>query len=130
MTVVLAADLDWWFHGPRRCQHMRRMLTGEAVGVAEFWFAPMRVAEVGCTTEGDDGWVVANGWARVGERDYLVHTWCLHAGVITTFREYFNTSVTVRELGRPAKEDVVWAVWESQSPKPKGRSMPGLVLAI
>jgi hypothetical protein len=25
---------------------------------------------------------------------------------------------------------MVWAVWESQSPRPKGRSMPGLVLAI
>ncbi|XBI88803.1 hypothetical protein VPH35_026719 [Triticum aestivum] len=130
VTVLLAADLDWWFHGPRRCQHMRCMLTGEAVGAMAFRFVPTRMVEVGCTTEGEDGWVVAEGWTGVGERDYWVHAWCLHAGVITSFREYFNTSVTVRELGRPAKEDVVWAVWESQSPKTKGRSMPGLVLAI
>ena len=95
-----------------------------------FRFWKTRVLEVGCTTEGEDGGVVAEGWTGVGERDYWVHAWCLHAGVITSFREYFNTSVTVRELGRLAKEDVVWAVWESQSPKTKGRSMPGLVLAI
>ncbi|XP_044964798.1 senescence associated gene 20 [Hordeum vulgare subsp. vulgare] len=134
VTELLAADLDWWFHGPRRCQHMRRMLTGEEVGAMAFRFAPTRMAEVGCSTiEGDDGWVVAEGWSGVSEGDYWVHAWCLHGGVITGLREYFNTSVTaVRELGRPVnfKEDVVWVVWESQSPKPKGRSMPGLVLAI
>ncbi|KAM0889047.1 hypothetical protein ACQ4PT_027976 [Festuca glaucescens] len=127
VTALLAADLDWWFHGPRRCQYMRRLLTGEVRGAVAFRFAPARVAEVGGAS-GDGGWVVAEGWT--GEHDYWVHAWCLRAGVITSFREYFNTSVTVRELGRPAKEDVVWAVWESQSPSPKSRSMPGLVLAI
>jgi ketosteroid isomerase-like protein len=113
VTALLAVDVDWWFHGPRRCQHMRRLLTGEARGSATFRFTPARVAEVGGGAS-NDGWVVAEGWA----------------GVITSFREYFNTSVTVRELGRHAKEDIVWAVWESQSPRPRGRSMPGLVLAI
>ncbi|CAM0907488.1 unnamed protein product [Alopecurus aequalis] len=127
VTVLLAADLDWWFHGPRRCQHMRRLLTGEAAGAAAFRFAPARVAEVGGASE-EGGWVVAEGRAR--DHDYWVHAWCLRAGVITSFREYFNTSVIVRELGRAPKEDVVWAAWESQSPSPKGRSMPGLVLAI
>jgi ketosteroid isomerase-like protein len=129
VTALLAADLDWWFHGPRRCQHMRRLLMGEAAGTAAFRFTPVMVAEVGggaCV--GEDGWVVAEGWA--GEQDYWVHAWCLRAGVITSFREYFNTSVIVRELGRAAKKDVVWAVWESQSSSLKGRSMPGLVLAI
>ena len=85
VTVLLAADLDWWFHGPRRCQHMRCMLTGEAVGAMAFRFVPTRMVEVGCTTEGEDGWVVAEVWARVGEWDYRVHVWCLHAGVITSF---------------------------------------------
>ncbi|CAM0907489.1 unnamed protein product [Alopecurus aequalis] len=127
VTALLAPDLDWWFHGPRRCQHMRRLLTGEAAGAAAFRFTPARVAEVGGSSV-DGGWVVVEGWA--GKNDYWVHAWCLRTGVITSFREYFNTSVTVRELGRPAKEDVVWAVWESQSPSPMGRSMPGLVLAI
>ncbi|XBI88804.1 hypothetical protein VPH35_026720 [Triticum aestivum] len=130
VMVLLAADLDWLFHGLRRCQHMRHMVRDEAVGAMAFQFAPTRVVEVGWTTEGKDGWVVAEGWAGVGERDYGVHAWCLHAGVITSFHEYFSTSVTVRKLGRPAKEGVVWAVWERQSSKPKGRSMPSLVLAI
>ncbi|KAM0842807.1 hypothetical protein ACQ4PT_058113 [Festuca glaucescens] len=127
VTALLAADVDWWFHGPRRCQHMRRLLTGESAGAAAFRFAPARVAEVGGVS-GEGGWVVAEGWA--GEHDYWVHAWCLRDGVITSFREYFNTSVTVRELSLPAKKDMVWAVWESQSPSPKARSMPGLVLAI
>ncbi|XBI88809.1 hypothetical protein VPH35_026725 [Triticum aestivum] len=116
MTALLAADLDWWFHGPCRCQHMRRLLTGEVVGTTAFRFTPTRVAEVGGAMDGQ--WVVAEGWA--GEHDYWVHA----------FREYFNTSVTVRNLGQTAKEDVVWAIWESQSPRPKSRSMPDLVLAI
>jgi hypothetical protein len=102
---------------------MRRLLTGEAMGSAAFRFAPVQVVEVGGA--GNDGWVVAEGWGR--EHDYWVNTWCFRAGVITSFREYFNTSVTVRELGRHAKEDVVWAVCESQSPRPRGRSMPGLM---
>ncbi|KAJ9545149.1 hypothetical protein OSB04_024856 [Centaurea solstitialis] len=25
---LLAADLEWWFHGPQDCHHMMRMLTG------------------------------------------------------------------------------------------------------
>ncbi|XBI98767.1 hypothetical protein VPH35_018973 [Triticum aestivum] len=128
VTSLLAADLDWWFHGPRRCQHMRRLLTGEAKGGVAFRFAPARVAEVSNATEGGDQWVVAEGWA--GQHDYWVHAWCLRSRIITSFREYFNTSVTVRKLGRPAKEDVVWAIWESQLPRPRCRSMPGLVLAI
>ncbi|KAF7006539.1 hypothetical protein CFC21_021576 [Triticum aestivum] len=128
VAVLLAADLDWWFHGPHRCQHMRRLLAGEVKGALAFRFAPARVEEVGGAAEGDEQWVVAEGWA--GEHDYWVHAWCLRAGVITSFHEYFNTSVTVRKLGQPAKEDVVWAIWESQSPRPRGRSMPGLVLAI
>ena len=127
VTTLLAVDLDWWFHGPRRCQHMRRLLTGEAVGAVTFRFGPSRVAVVSGTSR-DGGRVVAEGWD--GELEYWVHAWCFGAGVITSFREYFNTSATVRELGRPAKEDVVWAVWESQPVISKGRSMPGLVLAI
>lgn len=137
-TALLAADVDWWFHGPRRCQqHMRRLLTGElssATATAAFRFTPARVADVG------EGWVLAEGWAagagEEGEKDYWVHAWRVRGGVISGFREYFNTCVTVRELGRrpgPVKEegDVLWAVWESQNPWPKAqRCMPGLVLAI
>jgi ketosteroid isomerase-like protein len=106
VTALLMADLDWWFHGPRRCQHMRRLLTCEATSSAAFRFAPVQVVEAGGAD--NDGWVVAEGWGR--EHDYWVHAWCLRAGVITSFREYFNTSVTVRVLGRPTKEDVVRAV--------------------
>ncbi|XP_062190549.1 uncharacterized protein LOC133893529 [Phragmites australis] len=107
-AALLAEDVDWWFHGPRRCQHMRRLLTGEA-GPSAFRFAPARVTEVG-SGEGEGGWVVAEGWE--GEHAY----WVLQGGVITRFREYFNTSVTVRELGRLANSTGMgWAVWQSQA---------------
>ncbi|KAL5231363.1 hypothetical protein ABZP36_030139 [Zizania latifolia] len=89
-AAVLADDVDWWFHGPRRCEHMRRRLTGEE---AAFVFAPRRVAAVGRR----GGWVVAEGWE--GPRAYWVHAWAVEGGRITRFREYFNTSVTVREVG-------------------------------
>lgn len=125
VTALLAEDVDWWFHGPRRCQHMRRLLTGESAQAA-FRFAPALVTEVGA----GGGWVVAEGWE--GEHAYWVHAWLLDAGagVVTSFREYFNTSVTVRELGRPAKDAMGRAVWQSQPRRAKGRSMPGLVLVI
>ncbi|KAL6657301.1 hypothetical protein ACP70R_005081 [Stipagrostis hirtigluma subsp. patula] len=127
VAALLAPDVDWWFHGPRSCQHMRRLLTGEA-GPSAFRFAPARVTKVG------GEWVVAEGWGDGDDSSasYWVHAWLVQGGVITRFREYFNTSVTVRELGRhgPAKEDAGWAVWQSQPGKLKGRSMPGLVLAI
>ncbi|OAY73392.1 Wound-induced protein 1 [Ananas comosus] len=129
-AALLARDVDWWFHGPRRCQHMRRLLTGEAAD--EFRFVPRRITEVG---EGAGlGWVVAEGWE--GEQAYWVHAWAVEGGVITRFREYFNTSVTVREVGRAAATaaDVGCgdgdAVWQSQARAQTSRSLPGLVLAI
>ncbi|KAG8085208.1 hypothetical protein GUJ93_ZPchr0010g8246 [Zizania palustris] len=126
-AAVLADDVDWWFHGPRRCEHMRRRLTGEE---AAFVFAPRRVAAVGRR----GGWVVAEGWE--GPRAYWVHAWAVEGGRITRFREYFNTSVTVREVGGGGgggvrrRADAAAAVcWQSQ----RGHDddlLPGLVLAI
>ncbi|CAL9040745.1 unnamed protein product [Musa banksii] len=125
-AALMAEDVEWWFHGPRRCQYMRRLLTGEA-GHRDFRFRPRRVAEVG-------GWVVAEGWE--GKHAYWVHAWVVEGGVITRFREYFNTAVTVQEL-RPAEAgmDSVArgggsAVWQSEARAHLGRSLPGLVLAI
>uniref|UniRef100_J3M637 SnoaL-like domain-containing protein n=1 Tax=Oryza brachyantha TaxID=4533 RepID=J3M637_ORYBR len=39
--AVLADDVEWWFHGPRRCEHMRRRLAGEDQAAA-FVFVPRR----------------------------------------------------------------------------------------
>ncbi|KAJ1699066.1 hypothetical protein LUZ63_007578 [Rhynchospora breviuscula] len=127
---ILAEDVDWWFHGPRRCQHMRRLLTGEAA-TGEFQFVPRQVAQVG-----GGRWVVAEGWE--GQHAYWVHAWEVENGVITRFREYFNTSVTVREVGPGSSEMTFMGpskkagmqLWQSKAHGPLGRSMPGLVLAV
>ncbi|KAG6535327.1 uncharacterized protein LOC121999176 [Zingiber officinale] len=127
---LLAEDVEWWFHGPRRCQYMRRTLTGEA-GPRDFRFRPRRVAEVG-------RWVVAEGWE--GKHAYWVHAWAVDVATarIIRFREYFNTSVTVQEVAQPSEAGISSgggvggsAVWRSQAgPNAGGRSLPGLVLAI
>nr|XP_010938273.1 wound-induced protein 1 [Elaeis guineensis] len=128
---LMAEDLEWWFHGPRRCEHMRRVLTGEAGHGDHFRFVPRRVTEVG-----EGGWVVAEGWE--GDQAYWVHAWAVEDGVITRFREYFNTWVTVRELSprmpteasssRGSREAP--ALWQSEALVHLRRSLPTLVLAI
>ncbi|KAJ8493858.1 hypothetical protein OPV22_015579 [Ensete ventricosum] len=123
VAALMAEDVEWWFHGPRRCQYMRRMLTGEA-GHGDFRFRPRAVTAIG-------GWVVAEGWE--GKHAYWVHAWAVDGGVITRFREYFNTSVTVRECGGGCTSTVSGSggtLWQSRAPAQGGRSLPGLVLAV
>lgn len=121
---LLASDLEWWFHGPPQRQHMMRVLTGES-GFNEFTFEPRSITAIG------DDCVVVEGWE--GAQAYWVHVWSLKDGLITQFREYFNTWLTVRVLGdlRP------WEVghesdtlWQSQPRDLYKRSLPGLMLAI
>lgn len=126
---LLAGDVEWWFHGPPRCHHMMRMLTGES-SHAEFRFEPRSVEVVGDC-------VIAEGWE--GAQVYWVHVWSLKDGLITQFREYFNTWLTVRDVKPPGCEirrhdhhDGHHTVWQSH-PSPTDlarRSLPGLLLAI
>lgn len=128
VTKHLASDLEWWFHGPPQCQHMRRVLTGESA-TPEFQFEPRSIMTL------DEDRVIAEGWE--GTHSYWVHVWTLKGGLITQFREYFNTWLTVKDL-RPHKSG--WKIrpvnqketlWQSQMFGRSGtRSMPGLVLAI
>ncbi|KAG6471843.1 wound-induced protein 1-like [Zingiber officinale] len=134
--AAMAEDVEWWFHGPRRCQYMRRVLTGEADERGGFRFRPRRVTAVG------GPWVVAEGWE--GKHAYWVHAWAVEHGVITLFREYFNTSLTVishgqlRGGGAASSTSAVGqmgagggALWQSEAPEREGRrSLPGLLLAI
>ncbi|XP_057536206.1 senescence associated gene 20 [Amaranthus tricolor] len=124
----LANDLEWWFHGPPHCQHMRRVLTGESAQ-PEFRFEPRSITTI------DEDRVIAEGWE--GSHAYWVHVWTLKDGLITQFREYFNTWLTVKDL-RPNNNG--WEIgpvnqkgtlWQSQMSGRNGnQSMPGLVLAI
>ncbi|KAJ9545148.1 hypothetical protein OSB04_024855 [Centaurea solstitialis] len=112
----LAGDLEWWFHGPQNCHHMMRMLTGEAPHT-EFKFEPRSITAIG----GD--MVVVEGYE--GANVYWVHVWTLKDGLITRFREYFNTWLTVKEL-RVRRS----TLWRSQPRDLFRRSLPGLMLAI
>ncbi|XP_014490181.1 senescence associated gene 20-like [Vigna radiata var. radiata] len=123
VTKLLASDLEWWFHGPPHCHHMMKVLTGEADHTKGFRFEPRRVAAVG----GDH--VIAEGWEG---KAYWVHVWTLKDGLITQFREYFNTWLVVRNLRQPSWEDRKESIifWQSQACDLYQRSLPGLVLAI
>jgi ketosteroid isomerase-like protein len=123
VTGLLASDLEYWFHGPPRCQHMMRVLTGESAGRNEFAFEPRSLTAIG-----DDS-VIAEGWE--GAQAYWVHVWSVKDGVITQFREYFNTWLTVWDL-RPWEVNghVSDALWQSQPRDLYSRSLPGLMLAI
>ncbi|KAI3677705.1 hypothetical protein L6452_36971 [Arctium lappa] len=126
---LLATDLEWWFHGPQDCHHMMRMLTGEAPHT-EFKFDPRSVTTI------DDQIVIVEGYE--GANVYWVHVWALKDGLITRFREYFNTWLTVKELRvRPVGWPLGWVekenrstVWRSQPRDLFRRSLPGLMLAI
>lgn len=119
---LLANDLEYWFHGPPRCQHMMRVLTGESAGGQEFAFEPRSITAIG------DDCVIAEGWE--GAQAYWVHVWSVKDGVITQFREYFNTWLTVWDLRPWEVGHVSDALWQSQPRDLYSRSLPGLMLAI
>ncbi|KAG0452452.1 hypothetical protein HPP92_024852 [Vanilla planifolia] len=130
VALLLASDLEWWFHGPRGQEHMMRVLTGveEVRPWHGFRFRPRRVEEVG-------KWVLAEGWEGCdGDEAYWVHAWEVDgaAGVITQFREYFNTRVTVVEPavrcpgGRVSPPGRTF--WKSRNRV--RRQLPSLVLSI
>ena len=98
---LLAPDLEWWFHGPPKHQHMMRLLTGAdqrdknrggaGGGGGGFFFSPRSVDAFGST-------VIAEG-ADDARQLYWVHAWTVGPdGVITQLREYFNTDLTVTLL--------------------------------
>ncbi|CAK9153746.1 unnamed protein product [Ilex paraguariensis] len=119
---LLASDLEYWFHGPQNCQHMMRVFTGQKSNT-EFKFEPRSITAI-------DDRVIAEGWE--GAQAYWVHVWTLKDGLITQFREYFNTWLTVTDF-RPLIKVVghgCSTVWQSQPRDLAKRSLPGLMLAI
>ncbi|KAI3974693.1 hypothetical protein MKX01_004422 [Papaver californicum] len=106
VTKLLAIDLECFlsiniemnnlqniflkFHGPPNCQHMMRMFTGESLDL-EFKFEPRNITVI-------DDRVIVEGWE--GNEAYWVHVWTvdIQNGLITQFREYFNTWITIRDL--------------------------------
>ncbi|GMN30370.1 hypothetical protein TIFTF001_049617 [Ficus carica] len=129
VSSLIASDLEYWFHGPPRCHHMMRVLTGESPShAATFRFEPRSVTAV------DGACVIAEGWE--GAKAYWVHVWTVNDGLVTQFREYFNTWLTVRDL-RPTKPAAAGhhlglstTLWQSMPGDLFRRSLPGLLLAI
>ncbi|XP_062186779.1 uncharacterized protein LOC133890425 [Phragmites australis] len=119
VQALLAPDLEWWFHGPPKHQHMMRILTGGvANNSSSFRFVPRSVDAFGST-------VIAEGSPAESGVYYWVHAWTVGPdGVITQLREYFNTDLTVTRLAA-AK-----CVWKSRRPDSATNSLPGLLLAI
>ncbi|CAK9319826.1 unnamed protein product [Citrullus colocynthis] len=124
VAKFLAGDLEWWFHGPPHCQYMMRVLTGES-SHGEFRFEPRSITAIG------DSVIVAEGWE--GAQVYWVHVWTLKDGLITQFREYFNTWLVVTDLRRSAWQEVRLdglTVWRSHPRDLFHRSLPAIVLAL
>lgn len=122
VTKLLASDLEWWFHGPPQCQHMMRILTGETALNNGFRFEPRSLTAIGDC-------VIAEGWEG---KAYWVNVWTLKNGLITQFREYFNTWLVVRDLRSQTWQNKLQNItlWQSQPRDLYRRSLPGLVLAI
>lgn len=120
VTKLLACDLEWWFHGPPKRHHMMRVLTGEST-YKEFTFEPKSI-----TVIGDDS-VIVEGWEGA---HYWIHLWTIKDGLITKFREYFNTWLTVQELRPWEVRQKSATLWQSQPRDLYERSLPALMIAM
>lgn len=116
---LVAADLEWWYHGPPQCQHMMKILTGESRH-SEFKFKPRSIMAIGDR-------VIMEGWDR-GLKAYWVHVWTLKEDMIVQFREYFNTWLTVLLRVSDIGDEI--PVWQSDHRQRLKRSLPDLVLAF
>ncbi|CBI25404.3 unnamed protein product, partial [Vitis vinifera] len=118
---LLAADLEWWFHGPPSHQFMMRLLTGVSSDES-FVFEPLAFASFGST-------VLAEGCDHSGSIAW-VHAWTVTDGVITQVREYFNTSLTVTRLSNSdfttSPSSSISAASSSSTPSPPSRHCPSV----
>ncbi|KAL0338111.1 UNVERIFIED_CONTAM: hypothetical protein Sangu_1333200 [Sesamum angustifolium] len=121
ISALIATDLEWWFHGPQNCHHMMKMLTGES-SPSDFKFQPRSMDAI------DDNCVIVEGWE--GAQVYWVHVWTLKDGVITQFREYFNTWLSVRDLRPLNCLTSTTTLWQSHPQDLAPRSLPELMFAI
>ncbi|EFJ31862.1 hypothetical protein SELMODRAFT_73443 [Selaginella moellendorffii] len=115
VKALVAADIEWWFHGPRAEQHLMRMLTG-ADRLGSIAFSPSRV----CLVQDK---FLAEGFLDASKSCW-VHVFTIKSGKVVELREYFNTSVTVTGAGFFTRDD---PLWESELTL---TSMPGLIVAV
>lgn len=99
------------------------MLTGKSKH-RDYKFRPRSI-----TTVGD--LVIVEGWEEEIMKAYWVHVWTVKDGqIITKFREYFNTwlTVIVQVPGEDGKENV--KKWQSEPQQRLNWSLPDLVLTV
>ncbi|KAH7436510.1 hypothetical protein KP509_05G023300 [Ceratopteris richardii] len=113
--LLVADNLEWWFHGPPAAQYLRRLLIGEDAP-GSFAFEPLRVRTIGEN-------VFAEGYDNGKSSKCWVHVWTVREGKIVQLREYFNTELTV--FG-----PVDCPLWSSQLGKDCKKSIPSLILAV
>ncbi|CAJ1960507.1 unnamed protein product [Sphenostylis stenocarpa] len=118
LAKVVRTELEWWYHGPPRCEHMMRVLTGGSTPKG-FRFRPRRIRAVGDR-------VMVEGWEGAGE--YWVHVWTLRHGIIAQLREYFNTFITV--VLRVSEDGDEARLWRSSDRVRVHVSLPDLVLSV
>ncbi|KAL3536585.1 hypothetical protein ACH5RR_005046 [Cinchona calisaya] len=97
------------------------MLTGKSSHKA-FKFNPRSIEAVVAD------YVIVEGWE--GVQAYWVHVWTIKGGLITQFREYFNTWLTVAILKPVGCCSTSSTLWQSHPRDLAKRSLPGLMLAI
>lgn len=94
ISKLVAADLEWWFHGPPTEDHLMRLLTG-AASCDSFSFETVRYFSQGSK-------VIVEGKHCLRRDVYWVLVWTVNHRRITQLREYFNTAVMVADL-QPSK---------------------------
>jgi ketosteroid isomerase-like protein len=133
VAEVVDEDLEWWFYGPRREQHMMRLLTGvTSCDTFAFDLTSSRAIGNRVFVEGEAPSSSSNS-ARV----FWVHIWTIKDKRITQLREYFNTAILVTDLQptAPTPHEIQHhpcaPLWQNHLWKSKeGRELPGLILAI
>ncbi|KAL1348730.1 hypothetical protein HN51_024924 [Arachis hypogaea] len=131
LHLLLAPNLEWWFHGPQRHRHhlIPFLTCSFSSASSSNPFVPHLIEEFGSTV------IIAEGYDKVNNV-WWVHAWTITVdGVITQIREYLNTSVIVTKLRKHLDADdddacyssMGHCVWKS---KLIDDSVPGLILAI
>ncbi|RZC91770.1 hypothetical protein C5167_027846 [Papaver somniferum] len=115
IQLLLASDIEWWYHGPPAHQYMMRFLTGtgsnnssntgsrtssassvsssdgleDIEDSSSFLFVPSSITAL-------DSLVIVEG-CDFGRLVSWVHVWTVSEdnGIVTQVREYFNTSLTI-----------------------------------
>ncbi|KAH9544779.1 hypothetical protein CY35_12G013100 [Sphagnum magellanicum] len=159
IQVLLAPELDWWYHGPYGHQHMKFLLTGitrfHTFGFipTDFWVIGNRVFVEGHGLIMQElppaATTVASLNSSSTARSSWVHVWTVKdKKVLVVLREYVNTAIIVTSVTTPcinntsattrssdcindlSCSDSSETLWQSSLARTRDENIPGIVLAI